>query len=394
MRDLLRWTQRAVSLRGSHLPIKILLTIVSVCICFTVLAQDDAITDDLTGVSYRVERYVPANFPVGMVFLPDGRLLYNEKTTGNVRLVNADGSSQIEPVINLPTDALQERGMLGIAIDLDFENNNIVYVVHTAIGTARDWPANRLVRFELLDDGTAGEIEELMRVPIENGFLLHNGGNVHFDAEGYLYITFGDYGDADNAQDLTTPQGAMHRFIVTEDGLEIPEDNPIATDNSIYAYGLRNTFDFTFDPETGHIFGAEVGPSCDDEINLILPNFNYGWREGYECVGTDYIEGLDGIYAPPLLSFNPVEAPTGIMVYDGEAFPEWQGNLFFCNWNFGNLRRAILNENRTDIEEVHEIDLGGVQCRLDLVTDAAGNIYFGTVGDGDGSIMRIVPADE
>ncbi|MGB1285541.1 MAG: PQQ-dependent sugar dehydrogenase [Aggregatilineales bacterium] len=356
-------------------------------------AQDDVFTDDLTGTQYMVERYVPANFPVGMVFLPDGRLLYNEKTTGNVRLVNADGTSQLDPVLNLNTDALQERGMLGITIDPDFENNNLVYVVHTAIGTARDWPANRLVRFELLEDGTGSDPEELIRVPIDNGFLLHNGGNVHFDDAGYLYITFGDYGDAANAQDVSTPQGAIHRFIVTADGLEIPDDNPIAPDNSIYAYGFRNLFDFTFDPEFGHIFGAEVGPSCDDEINLVLPGFNYGWNENYECSGTDFIAGLEGIYAPPLLSFNPVEAPTGILVYDGDAFPEWQGNLLLCNWNFGNLRRIVLNDNHTRVEEVHEIDLGNTQCRLDLTTDAAGNIYFGTVGDGDGSIMRLVPAE-
>ena len=94
-------------------------------------------TDPITNTAYRLERYLLANFPVGMVFLPDGTLLYTEKTTGSVRLVRPDGRLQAEPVITLPTSALQERGMLGIAVDPAFEQNQYVYIVHTREGTAR-----------------------------------------------------------------------------------------------------------------------------------------------------------------------------------------------------------------------------------------------------------------
>lgn len=338
---------------------------------------------------YIVEEYITANFPVGMVFAPDGRLFYNEKTTGNVRVVLPDGTSQLEPVVTLPTDSLQERGMLGIALSPDFEEDNTLYVVHTLIGDERNFPANRLVRFAIDENNIAGEVEELFSVPIVSGELLHNGGNVHFDEEGYLYLSVGDNGDDRNAQDLENPRGKLHRFEVTEEGLGIPADNPY--NSSIYAYGFRNPFDFAFDPYSDWIYLAEVGPNCDDEINVVFAGANYGWHEDYECVGTEPLN-LPA-YIAPMLSYSPAITPTGIIIYDGEAFPEWQGNLIFCDWNFGVMRRVVLDESRTRAAEVHEIDLGENTCKLDLIISAEGHLYFGTVGNGAGQILRLIPAN-
>lgn len=366
--------------------------VVLLCIGVSLQAQEDVLVDAATGTEYVVEPYRVANFPVGMVFAPDGRLFYNEKTTGNVRVITPEGETLPEPVINLDTDALQERGMLGIAISPNWEDDNTLYVVHTLVGTQRDFPANRLVRFTVDEDNVAGEVEELLRLPIETGILIHNGGNVHFDEAGYLYLSVGDYGVPANAQDLETPQGAIHRFEVGDAGLIIPHDNPFI-DSSIYSYGFRNPFDFTIDPYSDHIFVADVGPSCDDEINVSLPGDNHGWDENYDCLGVDGVAEVDD-YRAPLVSYAaPVVAPTGIVVYDGEVFPEWQGDLFFCNWSFGNLRRIELDETRMQVEAIHEIDLGGATCKLDLVIAPDGSFYFGTLGSGDSMIMRLVPAE-
>lgn len=354
--------------------------------------QPRTFTDPVTNTTYRLERYVLANFPVGMAFLPDGTLLYNEKTTGNVRLITPEGRLQPQPVITLPTSALQERGMLGIAIDPQFDENGFVYVVHTREGTARDFPANQLVRFQLVDGrGVAPQV--LASYPITNGSLMHNGGNVHFDAQGRLYLSLGDYSEPAHAQALASPLGKILRFEVTADGLTPARGNPYGDDNPAYAIGFRNPFDFTFDRLTGRLYASEVGPSCDDEINLVLPGFNYGWRPNYACVGTALIPGL-ALYAPPLLSFTPVEAPTGLIVYRGAAFPAWQGNLLFCNWNFGDLRRVVLSADGTRAEAVHKLDLGPVGCRIDLVEGPDGAIYFGTVEVGSGAIMRLVPVTD
>lgn len=356
-----------------------------------VFAQD-AFIDEASGVRYIVEEVTPAQFPVGLAFTPDGRLFYNEKITGNVRVISKDGDLQLEPVVTLPTNALQERGMLGIAVDPNFEENNYLYVVHTLEGTMRDFPANRLVRFTVDENNQAGEIEELFRLPIENGLLLHNGGNVHFDENGYLFLSIGDYGEAINAQDTSTPQGGIHRFAIADDGTLIPvETNPYGADNSLYAIGLRNAFDFTFDPISGNLFVTESGPNCDDEVNLVLAGFNYGWGEDYECVGRDPISGIS-LYASPMLTFTPPIAPTGIVVYDHEAIPEWQGNLFVCDWNTGTLRRVVLDETRSRPAEVYEIELGSTSCRIDITVGLDGALYFGTVDAGTGAIMRLHPA--
>jgi aldose sugar dehydrogenase len=368
----------------------LLLTLLLTLSAPTWAQEDDVFIDEASGARYRVEVFTPANFPVGLAFAPDGRLFYNEKTTGNVRVVAPNGQRQRDPVLTLPTDALQERGMLGIAIDPNFTDNRHIWVVHTAVGTARDWPTNKLIRFRE-EEGRAVDVEEMLALPITTGALLHNGGNVHFSPDGHLFIGFGDYGDPTNAQNLETMQGSMHRFEVTEDGLIPAAGNPFGDDNSAYAYGFRNPWDFDFEPETGAVWLTENGPSCDDEINLLIAGLNYGWSESYECYGMDFIPGILD-YMPPARSFSPTIGITGIIFYDGVTIPEWDGDLFYCDWVWGEMHRAELNDARTAIEAVYPVDLGEASCKIDITVGPDGGLYFGTVGDGEGYIYRIVPA--
>ncbi len=351
-----------------------------------VRAQEGFTSHD--GVSYRVEKFLDAEFPVGMTFTPHGELLYVEKSTGAVRLVRADGSRRFFPVIQLDVNALQERGMQSITLDPDFAANSQVWLYYTAAGTEREYPANKVLRFRL-EDGRAQDVVEMLSVPIDSGFLVHNGGGLQFDAEGYLYVGIGDYGDAARPQNLEIPHGKIHRFIVDGDRLIAPEDNPFA-DSSIFAYGLRNPFDYAFDPVSGRLFATENGDNCDDEINLILPGFNYGYREGYECVGRTYVTGL-GSYLPPLLSYTPTIAPVGITFYDHAAIPEWRGDLFFCSWNTGILHHVRLNEGRNRAVFDRPLALGDVGCRIDVTVSPDGAIYFGAVGEDGGAIYRLVP---
>ena len=363
--------------------------VVIIVVCFgQKTSAQELFIDEASGVQYQVEQYKLANFPVGMVFAPDGRLFYTEKLTGNVRVIKADGTRQIEPVIHLPTSGLIERGMTGIALDPNFHENHFVWIFHTAEGSNREFPANKIVRFREME-GIGHNPEVMLSVPIENGNAIHNGGNLHFNDEGYLYVSFGDFGEPENSQNLETVQGAIHRFIVTENGLEPAPDNPFEN-NSIFAYGFRNSFDFAFDPINGNLFATENGDDCDDEVNLVLSGFNYGWSEEYECSGYDVLSNLS-LYSPPILSVTPTEALTGIVFYGHPAIPEWQGNLFFCGWNFGTLWRAELNERRTRIEQLHEIDLGSKKCRIDLIVGPDGALYFGSVGNQSGEIVRLIP---
>jgi glucose/arabinose dehydrogenase len=334
--------------------------------------------------AYTVERYLRADYPVALAFAPDGRLFYTEKNTGNVRVVSADGEVQPQPVIHLDTSALVERGLLGITLDPDYTNNGNIWVYHTAEGTATDYPANSVVRFHE-ENGVGSDPVTLLSVPITNGELQHNGGNLHFGTDGTLYVSFGDFGDSSNSQNLNTIPGKIHRFQVSGDSLLPTGGNPFP-DSSIYAYGLRNSFDFTFDPISGRIFATENGFHCDDEINLILAGFNYGWRPDYECVGMNPVN-LER-YVAPLVSYTPTEAPTGIVVYDDPAIPQWRGQLFFCAWNTGMMRRVTLNEARTQIADIQPVDLHDLSCRIDVAVGPEGALYF----TDPAGIYRLMPA--
>jgi glucose/arabinose dehydrogenase len=363
---------------------KLFLLMLLFCFGVPTFAQD---IDPNEPVDYTVEQVLPANYPVALAFAPDGRLFYTEKVTGNVRLVSPDGTLQPEPVINLPTTANVERGMLGIALDPNYTENGFIWVYHTAEGSATDYPANEIVRFHE-ENGVGSDPVVMLSVPITNGEVEHNGGNIHFDSEGYLYVSIGDYREPANSQNMDVYPGKLHRFAVENDQLVPAPDNPFA-DSSIYAYGLRNSFDFTFDPTSGHIFATENGQACDDEINVIIAGFNYGAGEDYECVGTDLLD--DPLYMPPLLSFTPTIAPTGIVIYDNAAIPQWNGQLFYCAWVTGDLTRAILSRSRTAITETHTVDLQGAQCRIDVEVSPDGALYFTTVGEEGGAIYRLVP---
>ncbi|NWF69542.1 MAG: PQQ-dependent sugar dehydrogenase [Chloroflexi bacterium] len=359
-------------------------------VSFSSSSAQTATPDPNASVSYSVERYLPANYPVALAFAPDGRLFYTEKISGSVRVVSADGVLQPVPVITLPTTANAERGMLGIALDPAYSENGYIWVYHTAEGTARDYPANRIVRFREVN-GVGSDPQVMLSVPITNGELEHNGGNLHFDTRGYLYVTIGDYRDEANAQNLDVLPGKIHRFAVVDDQLVPAPDNPFPA-SSVYAYGLRNSFDFTFDPLTGRIFATENGQDCDDEINLILPGFNYGAGENYRCVGSALLDEPN--YMTPLLSFTPTIAPTGIVVYDHPAIPQWYGQILFCAWNFGRMTRVLLNAARSEVVETRDVDLQGAQCRIDLAIGPEGAVYFTTVGAEGGAIYRLMPHDD
>ncbi len=380
------WMTEGIDVMYRLFPTIVLLIFV---IGLTLSAQDDSPIIRTQGdVAYTVQRVSNANYPVALAFAPDGRLFYTEKNTGNVRVITVDGERLPDPVITLDTSGVAERGMFGIAFDPDYAENGHIWVAHISAPTARDLPENRIIRFTETDNvGTDAEV--MFATPLTNNALIHHGGNLHFDEDGYLYYSIGDNEIAAHSQDLTTPQGAIHRFEVTDGGLTTPADNPI-TDSTIYAYGLRNSFDFAFDPGSRRIYATENGQHCDDEINLILPGFQYGAGANYEC-GATSPDSDPMTYLPPLLTWEPTIAPTGILVYDHEAIPDWQGDIFFCTWNEAQIVRAILDESRTQIIETQALDIGDATCRIDIALGPEGGLYFTTVGGDEGVIYRLLP---
>jgi glucose/arabinose dehydrogenase len=323
--------------------------------------------------------------PIAMSFDPSGRLFYTEKVTGNVRLF-AGGKLQPNPVIHFDVSTASERGLLGIAIDPNFNQNHYIYVYQTAPGSNTE---NRVVRF-VERDGAGSNPMVIFTSPQTAG--NHNGGNIHFGPDGKLYITIGDNGNRDNGQDLTTKNGKIHR--INPDG-SIPDDNPRwnvpDAQRSIYAYGLRNSFDFTFDSVVrGRIFASENGPGCDDELNRIEAGNNYGWGADNSCNQDGIDPAVNNI--PPLWYLpagNCCEAPTGITVYTGWQIPEWKDQLFMSAYEGGKLRHFYLNGDRTALVRSNIVQ--GVEVNMDLETGPDGALYFMEGGGySPGTLKRFV----
>ena len=344
-----------------------------------------------------------ANQLVAMDFTPDGRLLYTEKT-GALRVVVNDGL-QPNPAYVFPSiDTQGERGLLGIAVDPAFTLNNRVWVYLTRDrGSATPRYENRVVTFVLPADNIVTETKSAKSFPIDFYDTIHNGGNLHFGPDNKLYVSVGNNDeanqDADPAQDLTSPLGKIHRF-APDIPLKTPADNPFPG-KSIYAYGLRNSFDFEFDPVGGALFATENGEACDDEINRVLPGYNYGWRPFYPPPPCDDYDGADTVYntIQPLYFWTTSIAPTGLAFYTSDLIPEWTNDLFMCSYKDATtaIHHFKLNAARTAVVS-HTIlsdtlNHQSITCRTDLLTGPEGALYYSEGGgypENNGPLKRLV----
>lgn len=333
---------------------------------------------------------------VSLAFAPDGRLFYTEKGTGNVR-VAIGGVIQPDPVLSVPVASLGEQGMLGIALDPNFEKNAFIWVAHTLAPEVNDGEKlNRVLRFRL-EENKASDVQVAHTTPNIIETDRHNLSNIAFGPDGMIYLTVGEETIPYTAQDLTDPRGTILRYRPTIP-LEAPEDNPFYDGDGpnydgIYAYGFRNPYDIAFDPIgiNNEIFATGNGPSCDDEINLIRAGHNYGWDQGYVCRDEAPLDPEKNTI-PPLLSWSPTTAPTGIMVYTGDDFPEWYGDIFFCSFQDSLLHRLKLNAARDAV--VEHTSINGMFCQIDVFNGPDGGLYFLEGGGfGDGRVKRLFRPD-
>jgi len=322
--------------------------------------------------------------PVSMAFTPDGQLLYTERTSGWVRL---DVNGFAFPLFKANTSGLaeSERGLIGIALDPNFASNGFVYLYYTSaedLNTTGKYD-NRVLRFSL-SGSTAPTV--LLKVPLEsNTTLIHNGGNLRFGPDGKLYVSIGDYFNAANGQDPTRMPGKLHRFDASAP-LSAPADNPFfdgagPNADSVFARGFRNPFDFDFDPVTGALFASDNGVACDDEVNRVLPGYNYGWRSGYPICDNTSGDGPDAAFntIAPLFNWAFSAVPTGVMFYHGNLFPEWKNDLFVCHWKSGELHHFKLNAARAAIVShtiLSDPVLGTSLCHVDIENEPSGRLYF------------------
>jgi glucose/arabinose dehydrogenase len=296
---------------------------------------------------------------------------------------------------------------LGIAVDPSFTNNHFVWVYFTKQTNALDCGGtikNRVVRFRLEDNNTViTDPDTAGCFPVDPFVTIHNGGNLHFGPDGILYVTVGNNDEVnqgdDPAQNLSSPLGKIHRFIPGIP-LTVPGDNPFP-DSSIYARGLRNSFDFDFDPVNGVLFATENGEACDDEINRILPGYDYGWRPFYPPPPCDDYDGADPAFntVQPLFFWTTSVAPTGLTFYTSDLIPEWKNDLFMCSYKDATtaIHHFKFNASRTAIVShtilSDTINHQPITCRTDLLTGPEGALYYSQGGgypQNNGPIKRLV----
>ena len=355
-------------------------------------------TFDTEGPAIQVETFVEGlSHPWAIAFLPEGGMLVTERS-GNLRAVGEDGSLS-EPISGLPVvDARDQGGLLDVALDPDFAENRLVYVSYAEAGEGGNGTA--VARGVLSEDMTSLEdVEVIFRQQPKVQSTKHFGSRLVFDGEGHLFVTLGERSDRQfrtQAQDLDSHLGKIVR--INPDG-GVPDDNPFVGQDGalpeIWAYGVRNVQAAAINPASGVLWEIEHGPRGGDELNVIEPGANYGWPVvtlGVEYSGDPLPEAaesregmVDAIY-----SWTPVIAPSGMIFYDGEAFPGWQGNLLVGGLASTALVRLTLDGDSVTGEE-RLLEPLGLRIR-DVAQGPDGAIYVAT-DHSSGEILRISPAD-
>jgi glucose/arabinose dehydrogenase len=312
----------------------------------------------------------------------DGRLFFTERP-GNVRVIQ-EGKLLEQPVISFPEPFVQqgEGGLLGLVLDPDFANNHYLYVYHTY----REGESifNRVLR--LKEENNQATIDKVLidRIP---GGVIHNGGRLKVGPDQKLYITTGDAGEPDLAQDQANLAGKILRLNL--DGT-IPADNP-TSGSPVYSWGHRNPQGLAWSPDQKSLYSSEHGQSAHDELNRIEPGANYGWPK----IQGD--EVADSLKKPVLHSGKRTWAPSGMtFVTQGP----WKGQLLIANLRGQQLLQIQLNAQQPD-EVTQTINLfrdeyGRIR---DVLEAADGSIYVltnnrdgrGKTGPTDDQIIRLVP---
>jgi aldose sugar dehydrogenase len=372
-------------------------------------------------------------FPTGIVFLGPEDILVWEKNEGTVnRIVN--GQMLNEPILDVNVANQVERGLLGISIGRPEKNegHTFVYLYYTE-AEGRDNGeilGNRLYKYELIN-GNLENPKLLLDLPYLPG-AAHNAGAVNIGPDGNVYLMTGNLfapgvneddehiqTRAENFPDGNEMDGRSGILRVTPEGQVVNGKGILGDKHPLdmyYAYGIRNSFGFTFDPLTGFLWDTENGGL--DEINLVEPGFNSGWDV---LSGRAYLDEEDfniselvdfdgrGKYSDPEFTWYGDSvgdvAPTGIaFLHSPKLGQEYENDMFVGDWHNGNLYRFDLNDNRTmldlsgtlsdkkadTVEEGEEALFGqGFSGVVDLEVGEDGYLYV--LSAGEGAIYRVVP---
>ena len=324
--------------------------------------------------------------PWGLAFLPNGDMLVTERP-GRVRLISG-GVLQADAVPGGPeVRAAGQGGLLDIALHPRFSENQYVYMTYSKPGDRGGATALARARF----DGTRlTGLEDLFVAENWNERGQHFGSRIVFDSAGMVFISAGERGERDRAQDPSDHAGTIIRL--HDDG-RVPQDNPFVGREGhrpeIFSYGHRNPQGMALHPVTGELWATEHGARGGDEINRVLPGRNYGWPaithginyNGQSITPDTARSGME----QPVIHWTPSIATSGLTFYTGDAFPNWRGNLFAGALAGQQLRRVVLDGNRVTHQEVLLEGRG----RIRTVKQGPDGALYLLMDAAEGAVLRI-----
>lgn len=404
------------------------------------LAVEGPVINDTTLTAQLVVGCLKA--PSAMAFLRPDDILITEKNTGNVmRAVNGVISDQ--PVLHVSVTKKDERGLLGLAVSDTENGKKQVFLYYTEAelnesgGEGQDPLGNEVYRYDLVGNKLVNP-KLLLDLPALPG-PRHNAGKMAIGPDNNLYVSIGDVDGsfriigsgtkAQNYEDGPSPDGRAGILRITQDGGPVGKgilgNTPLL--NLYYAYGIKNSFGFDFDPITGKMWDSENGPTFGDEINLVEPGFNSGWikvqgiwktdadpgeepdKAGIAVNGSlDLVDfGGKGKYRSPEFTWSNTVAPTAVRFLTTDKLGQkYENDMFIADVKYGNIYHFKLAGNRTSLilngsladkvatgeDSTEQIEFasgfGGI---TDLQVGPDGYLYVLVFDREDGRIYRISP---
>lgn len=348
--------------------------------------------------------------PWDFAFLPDGETLLVTEMHGQLRMVR-NGTLLPEPLWTVPPPGGRDV-LHGVILHPAFEENGFVYLSYTKSEEERGQTL-AVARGRLQGDRLVDVAEIFVADAWENAFNA-TAGRMIFAPDGTLIVSVGDRdrlccGPVDDnsirllSQDLGNHVGKVLRL--NDDGT-VPEDNPFVhrkhAKPEIFTYGNRNTYGFSYHPETGELWSVEIGPMGGDEVNILHAGRNYGWP--LVSMGRNYSGTLVSDYPwwrpdmeNPRLFWVPVISPSSLAFYSGDRFPEWRHNLFVTALSGQQVQRIVFGGAGQSEQRIPMLTELGVRFRH-VLEGPDGLIYLATeVRYGspapDGTILRLEPIE-
>jgi len=388
---------------------------------FYVRALPESSGQELVDPSLKVELFFKDGIKgpaTSMAFLGPDDILLLEKNTGKVQRI-LNGTLQKDPLLQVKVGTEVEMGLLGIAISKNQQGKTFVFLYYTEANSSGIVVGNRLYRYELIDNKLVNPLL-LLNLPATSPIVGHEnnhiGGKVVIGPDNNVYLVVGDVGGRmGNIQNImrgNSPDGTSGILRVTQEGKSV-HDGPFGSSvpNILYyAYGIRNSFGFDFDPVTGNLWDSENGGIDKDEINYVYPGFNSGWRKMMGMALSRFDPNVDlfyfngkGKYSDPEFVWKETVAPTALKFLNSSQLgPEYENTLFVGDVKTGNLYNFKLDSTREQLQldpplddkvadtpqEIQDIIFGkGFGVITDIQVGSDGYLYILGI---DGTIYKIV----